>query len=881
MSKILDWQGREISCLIDENIFSDSKERQQFYDGYISNLEQIIGFRKNTFTETTGVNTPIEFFNKIDKEFHKHPFLKDLFGSYTQFFHTFFLAPYAISCFRDEQGYYFIDDFDHIKDKKERKIAEFVRGINIPLLLWESLHEQERKHQDMACFRELLEKDKLRISYQQPDLKESLEGESLEGILRAEFSTNFWYNILNSSDDCIFISHNLKQKIVTFHDYWFASLLHMLHPKIYYLNFVVGEGKELKELFPYPLFKVILMETDNDQYPLLVEGVLGEDFNKFKAQSETYRDLRDFVDFSIWQFFSNRFQREKPERELLYFPSHSPKKNKPYSQFDEQTKVKYRKGSSLNQKLVLSVPYDKEMARLISNSGTPANEQFSEAFAYSNPAKTKEEREKRVGSFVDLEGIVQGISAKEYVPGFEIKYPIRMPWWGAGVGAAVLIGGLVWGYFLSPYRYVPCVKGTVNNLTVQCMVDATEKTIYHDEIADFEKSGTNVDIKTKDNKRIRVKFNNKEEVGKFEGDVIKMGEFLSELFKSRAPEFCIENPMELDDSYLLNTASCTNSIRIMTKAAALSFKYKDVGIGNKNEYTVGIDDGRRAIMSNIFQSAYELRDPASVDKVIDLYGSKRVFDLIVAANKTAQSTEIIVNTLYPIYRHGKPEEVSKVLDLVGFYLSRGDLQGPTINSRVLDLMESEIAKGDLRGVTIKQTVDVDHPGKDVLEGIRKMALVLSPDALNKLVEFAERHKSHQYVGNLFFDLVRITKSNGFPSHLDSRILKTGFLFNASVNNEEFMSILAVAEMYSALVGGEKIVGVMGTIANKSNFSGVVDLNRVFGTECIFQNFKDFQQDKTKFDGYLEKIIDKVVGLSPDSYFDNPDLLYTLNLCEKK
>ncbi|MBI4983419.1 hypothetical protein HZC32_02145, partial [Candidatus Woesearchaeota archaeon] len=394
MTTILDWLENDIVCPteIEKALSQKSKEKREFYGNYVSSLEQIVGFKpeEQLFAEVEGARNWIELFNWTEREFNRHPFPKEAFNSYAQFFNSFFVHPYGI---RYQEGQ-FVDTLeveqttDKDRNRKNRGIVEYVRRINLPLLLYLSVQEHERKHSLLEPLNEIIGKEAILITYRDGKSKRKIKGN-----LRATFDTNYWKNIFSSSEDCIFITHDKAKAQLTFRDYWFASLGHMLHPAVYYLNFEADSDKDSKELgerFPCPLFKAILMETSSEQYPLLVEGVLGARADRVKIESNRFNGICDLVDFTIWQFFGGKYQASYSESELFYFPAHGSKTGKLYYNFDESTKGKYPLGKPMVQKPLLEVVCDERLARIISNVGVDRPfELFSEAFAHSNPVSKR------------------------------------------------------------------------------------------------------------------------------------------------------------------------------------------------------------------------------------------------------------------------------------------------------------------------------------------------------------------------------------------------------------------------------------------------------------------------------------------------------------
>ncbi len=416
---VLDHLGRPIENTIDDTIFSKASDRKEFYHNYIIGLDQTIGLPRLDFSQFQ-FNNWIELFNRIQKEFKKHSPLNKVM-SYADFFNAFFVKPYGLKYSSNESNHFFIDTTDSL-ESKERNVVEFHRKINIPLLLNQSIEMHQRKFESLQESNELFEKDKINIIYDNGE-------EELEGLLKAEFSNNYWKNILSNSEDCIFISHHQDQ--VIFREYWLASMLHQYHPEINYLGFNVEKGKELKKMFPYPLTKAKLMRTSDPNIPLIVGGVLGEDLRKIKLKSSRFTSMEDFINYSIWQHFSLEFEKKV----LFYNLSDSMQLERPAHQFDEYIKKYYfGKKTNAKEKIFFSVPnLESCVNNIAASKDSYLGEQFSETFAFPNKPKKKE---KRVGSFVPLKGKVWGVSARSY--DLEAK---KFPK-GTLTGVAMFFGGI-------------------------------------------------------------------------------------------------------------------------------------------------------------------------------------------------------------------------------------------------------------------------------------------------------------------------------------------------------------------------------------------------------------------------------------------------------
>ncbi len=430
---LLDWKGREIGNPWGGELSGPPENREKlhfFYDEYVQALNQGIGLPEDPF-KGLAVRNWKELFNKIEQEYRRHPFLPKMFGSYGAFFNGLFVKPYGLEYQPGRQlGGNFTDVSGAIEDKEEQKIALFARRLNLPLLLYVAMENHGKKYQELERCNESLDKEKMIMKHKwsravsddtkmRPRISSSFiisdPAEPRSGAVKPLFRKNFWKEVISSHDECIFITYNQPNDQVILQKYWFASLLHLAHPRIHYLHFAVGhdkESKSLRELFPESVWKVKLMETSHRDFPLIVGGVLGEDLHNLESKvgfRPAKSGVPEFIDRAIWNYFRSRW----PEGQILYNLSHIIR-DQAADQFSDYAKSTYRKGFTAGTEPAdLRIPWDlEEIVRLSATKSRYQGEQYSEAF--SRPAKSKKEKEERLGSFVPLEGKVAGVCAKDY-----------------------------------------------------------------------------------------------------------------------------------------------------------------------------------------------------------------------------------------------------------------------------------------------------------------------------------------------------------------------------------------------------------------------------------------------------------------------------------
>jgi len=616
---ILDWREREIRSSIAPSLFNNRKSKTEFYTTYCSSLEKMVGF-KEKWWEQSGIEDQVKFFEKIETEFKQQSFLVRAFGenpsdAVGNFFNSFFIHPYGVVYSGEESKHLFTDEIESRKKvggengRLDAKIIEFTRKLNLPLLLHFSINSHQEKFQKLEPFNESLRKEMPQIVYLEDN------SPSLEGVLKAQFSHNFWYNLFSNSDDCIFINHNPEQGRIKFNEYWFASLLHTYQTGINYLDFVIEEGPELRKKYPYHLFRTILFETGLEDYHLLVEGVLGSDMGWVKKIAG-FPNIEEFIDRSTWVFSNNLNRKGK----IFYgFRGTISSDNKPYHQFDRFIRQKYEKSIlPLAKKTGISLPLlEPQNAILISNLDQNQKdqyhgEQFSEAFAFSN--RPKDKKEARAGSFVELKGDVMGVCAKEYVKSAKKRHYGLIAGLGVtGTIGAIAITALLLGKNVqiglinySGTSIHACQRAKVENLMLRCTENVKEKQFYFDELENVQERGDNFTASVQDIS-YRFELNGENEVDNFK-TALKMKQNLEDkLMKLGGKKLIvIESGLTSCDPLLMLKSPGNECIEMMDYLAAtlgdLKLLVRSSDLISKYQ-KAGLEESKRAIGYRIAEEA--------------------------------------------------------------------------------------------------------------------------------------------------------------------------------------------------------------------------------------------------------------------------------------
>lgn len=393
--------------VVDSLPYPSSRTQKQwdaFHLDYITGVGKIVGFKRPAEVQKL---TKLErkLFERIFQEYHSQKQLQELFGSYELFFQSLFVNSYGIHHQDDqyadsksslEQGLNGpLKEQERNEIKDEIKKIEFIREINLPALLNCCLEEKVKKSKHHF-------KRDFNFTYQFSAEKK------VETRLRPELSSNVWENVFSSHNDCINITVRPNDKgsfDAQFQKYWFASMLHHLHPKIQYLNFR-APSKDV----PAPLFRVKLMEALDEKGVkyCIVGGVLGEDFRKVKTKG-----IEEYVDSCIREFFLANYSKKD---RLLYNLNHVPDETKPYNQFIEFIRRKYSLDETklkvvkeVNGKKCthhVKVPWESDLIAKISNVDSDGDdkyrgEQYSETFEVNKLKRS-------LGAFVRLEDGVRG-----------------------------------------------------------------------------------------------------------------------------------------------------------------------------------------------------------------------------------------------------------------------------------------------------------------------------------------------------------------------------------------------------------------------------------------------------------------------------------------
>lgn len=422
-------------------VYPPSRNQQvwdKFHLDYVTQVGKIVGFKRPAQTKDKLTKLERKVFERIFKEYSNQQILQGLFGSYENFFYCFFVNPYNISyssgTFADvvislEQALEQSDsDVQKNELREEKEIIQFVRGLNLPSLVFLALESYPRKNLSYK-----LKKEK-EITY------ETKEGKTVNTLLKVDFASSLWEDVFSSGDDCIFLTLTLgaNDKLdLKMQKFWFASLLHSVHPNIDYINFRTPSAD-----VPNPLFRVKIMKAEDEKKNcyLIVGGVLGENIRRIKTKG-----IEEFIDDSIREFFVKNYGKKD---RLFYNFNHVLGEERPYNQFVDFIKKKY----SINENKLKTVKEVNKIRcthlfhvdgkqspiHLISNSDEEGSdvyegEQYSETFQ-SNQPKGK------VGAFTLLGGGVKGfdLSYRKTKSSKLNKY-IRNTLLGLGIGLGIII----------------------------------------------------------------------------------------------------------------------------------------------------------------------------------------------------------------------------------------------------------------------------------------------------------------------------------------------------------------------------------------------------------------------------------------------------------
>lgn len=450
---ITDYLGREVNLeelvSLEPLPYPASRAQQaweSFHLDYVLQVGQLVGLNRPSKDSPKLAKPERKMFERVFNEYYSQEILQQIFGSYQNFFHCFFVEAYGLNAVAEDSDVKFKGrnirkvrytdrlpelekryEEEKTKGKRERneeklnelreqiRIIEFARTVNLPALMFACLERYDAKKPRYEFKREAS------IVYTAAD------GTQHNTMLHVEFGREIWDNIFNGNDDCISVMLKRRAKVTDdtandaqrrerrpqeqsfdaeFHKYWFASLLHILHPNVQYLLFTAPN-----EDVPKPLYKVKLMETE--QGHLIVGGVLGADFSKAavkEGSAGTETKLEEFVDACIREYF---LATHKAGDQLVYNLKHVAGETQPYNQFNryirkrqgvDETKLPAI-GTKCNERVThnLAVSGTSDIATLVTNvdaDGKPRynGEQYSETFMLNA------DDDKGVGAFVPLSG---------------------------------------------------------------------------------------------------------------------------------------------------------------------------------------------------------------------------------------------------------------------------------------------------------------------------------------------------------------------------------------------------------------------------------------------------------------------------------------------
>ncbi len=396
-------------CPSDDAI-SNQQNRDAFHAKYLREVGEALGFKRDPRRTRPISGSERRVFDKIYEAFLKERRLRNGFGAYSRFFNAFFVEPYG---FRFQQGKY--EDAlsldargaqEGVADDDKQEIQQFARRINLPALLYRCLLRDEAfSHSPVG------KPLSGSISY-------SRDGNAKGYDLTANLARSVWDILLGDISDCTSIritkgGSNNEVPVVKFGKYWFASLLHHIHPHLNYLV-INATGPDL----PSPLFRIKMMDGVDEQGEkyLIVGGVLGESFDRFKESN-----IGEVIENIIIEFF----RREGKEGSIFYNLSHSDNPAETCNQFTDhlQHTSKFKHESSEVIKVIddkkregvkhecthkMRVPGTIRNLEGISNFGEEgkkrlfSGEQYSETFYPNNDPGMP-------GAFNSLDGFVKGL----------------------------------------------------------------------------------------------------------------------------------------------------------------------------------------------------------------------------------------------------------------------------------------------------------------------------------------------------------------------------------------------------------------------------------------------------------------------------------------
>jgi hypothetical protein len=235
-----------LECILNEIYPSDDAFNNQtgfdsFHARYMRQVGKVIGLRHASQNPKTISRPERDMFKKIYEEYFKETRLISGFGSYSRFFNALFVEPYGFS-FQD--GIYkdtllpgSQEEQAAISGDDKKDIQNFIRRINLPALLYECL-----LHDDKSSRHPSKKPIAASISYSRQRITKGYD-------VTANLARTVWDILLSETGDCTSIkiakgASGGGEPIAKIGKYWFASLLHHLHPNIHYLVIKAG-GSDL------------------------------------------------------------------------------------------------------------------------------------------------------------------------------------------------------------------------------------------------------------------------------------------------------------------------------------------------------------------------------------------------------------------------------------------------------------------------------------------------------------------------------------------------------------------------------------------------------------------------------------------------------------
>ncbi|MFH1439622.1 MAG: hypothetical protein ABIG89_03585 [Candidatus Woesearchaeota archaeon] len=350
------------------------------------------------------------------------------------------------------------------------------------------------------------------------------------------------------------------------------------------------------------------------------------------------------------------------------------------------------------------------------------------------------------------------------------------------------------------------------------------------------------------------RFKDAQEIEEF-GRALKLRELFEEILKTvtdpkvitEKGHYCQTKRSEFESQVDVTSymGACTSDLGVIVRLIDLMSRYSEEDLLIANHKIVG----------KATDAAYMTRNAYDVIKLINFFAQPDVFNMLRISERTKQSTDMMVDFLYGLFKRNSPELLDEAVALAETYVSEGDFHGYSYA---------------LYGNNIP--FESGGQGYEIFWEINNSLGALENEGLTKFMQLASDMHWYPYKDVVLVRLASLLGSS----------LSAGAGMRTRSVNDSTISILDTFRLYADCAGIGKILNVAHEIGKQGFNPGnmwfeVYFYSRLLENDCIDTILK--QTDGTpQFDHMLLRMFD--IAKPPSEYIidEEMDFIYTTGLC---